>query len=303
MNVIFAETLTHLFESIARLVEDHQPLVDTFYGPGKMITVLTEIQKECDIQSKEIINKFLESRNFNFICEELRKSTKIKKEEGKKVEPKELDILLGEVVLLSARMEIYLTFLRGRVAADLSSLPEEEKEGKDIASLESVLVSENDLNREMQTLMGEYVNMEGYFMREMVQKALSMDSLDDDCQTSSLVDDVFYVLQKSLRRSMSTCNVNIICAVLNNASSLLQSEYKDHFKQQLKVLAPSSSIDFGGMLQGKSASSQAQKKQFLVMLNNIDVSGEYLKKLAEDLQVECVKVTASNDSSKEKIEV
>ena len=31
-NVIFADTLTLLFEGIARTVEDHQPLVDTYYG-------------------------------------------------------------------------------------------------------------------------------------------------------------------------------------------------------------------------------------------------------------------------------
>ncbi len=31
-NIIFADTLTLLFEGIARIVEDHQPLVDTYYG-------------------------------------------------------------------------------------------------------------------------------------------------------------------------------------------------------------------------------------------------------------------------------
>lgn len=31
-HVIFADTLTMLFESIARVVEIHQPLVETYYG-------------------------------------------------------------------------------------------------------------------------------------------------------------------------------------------------------------------------------------------------------------------------------
>ena len=31
-NVIFADTLTLLFEGIARVVEIHQPLVETYYG-------------------------------------------------------------------------------------------------------------------------------------------------------------------------------------------------------------------------------------------------------------------------------
>lgn len=31
-NVIYADTVTLLFESVARTVEIHQPLVETYYG-------------------------------------------------------------------------------------------------------------------------------------------------------------------------------------------------------------------------------------------------------------------------------
>lgn len=31
-NVVFANTLTLLFENIARMVEEHQPFVETYYG-------------------------------------------------------------------------------------------------------------------------------------------------------------------------------------------------------------------------------------------------------------------------------
>ena len=41
-NVIFADTLTLLFEGIAKTVEEHQPLVDTFYGPG-MLNILDKL--------------------------------------------------------------------------------------------------------------------------------------------------------------------------------------------------------------------------------------------------------------------
>ena len=39
-SVIFADTLTLLFEGIARVVEIHQPLIETYYGPGRLITGL-----------------------------------------------------------------------------------------------------------------------------------------------------------------------------------------------------------------------------------------------------------------------
>ena len=37
-NVIFADTITLLFEGIARQVEIHQPLIETYYGPGRLYT-------------------------------------------------------------------------------------------------------------------------------------------------------------------------------------------------------------------------------------------------------------------------
>ncbi len=38
-NVMYADTLTLLFEGIARVVEIHQPLVETYYGQYKSSNV------------------------------------------------------------------------------------------------------------------------------------------------------------------------------------------------------------------------------------------------------------------------
>lgn len=45
-NVIFADTLTLLFEGIARIVDIHQPLIETYYGPGRITAVMTLLQVE-----------------------------------------------------------------------------------------------------------------------------------------------------------------------------------------------------------------------------------------------------------------
>jgi hypothetical protein len=37
-SVIYADTLTLLFEGIARTIEIHQPLIETYYGPGRLMT-------------------------------------------------------------------------------------------------------------------------------------------------------------------------------------------------------------------------------------------------------------------------
>ena len=57
-HVIFADTLTLLFEGIARTVEIHQPIIETYYGPGRLQKVMSMLQSECDRQTDKILAEF-----------------------------------------------------------------------------------------------------------------------------------------------------------------------------------------------------------------------------------------------------
>lgn len=50
---------------IARIVETHQPIVETYYGPGRLHTLLAHLQKECDKQAQKIVDKFIQQRDYN----------------------------------------------------------------------------------------------------------------------------------------------------------------------------------------------------------------------------------------------
>lgn len=58
----FADTLTRLFENIAVIIDQHQPLVEAHYGKGKMLRVIQKLQEESDSQSVSIIDRFLKAR-------------------------------------------------------------------------------------------------------------------------------------------------------------------------------------------------------------------------------------------------
>lgn len=51
----------------------------------------------------------------------------------------------------------------------------------------------------MQELIGSYIMMEEYFMKEMVNKAVQMDNVDEGQMTSSMVDDAFFIVKKCVR--------------------------------------------------------------------------------------------------------
>ena len=58
----YITALTALFESIALIVDQHQPIVDKYYGTGKMYNVVTRLIQECDRVVKSTLDSFEEER-------------------------------------------------------------------------------------------------------------------------------------------------------------------------------------------------------------------------------------------------
>lgn len=58
----FSALLTPLFEQIAHIVAQHQPVVEKYYGKGKMMRVVERLQEECDRQGHSILEQWEEDR-------------------------------------------------------------------------------------------------------------------------------------------------------------------------------------------------------------------------------------------------
>jgi hypothetical protein len=58
----YITALTALFESVALIVDQHQPIVDKYYGNGKMYNVITRLIQECDRVVKSTLDSFEEER-------------------------------------------------------------------------------------------------------------------------------------------------------------------------------------------------------------------------------------------------
>lgn len=88
-----------------------------FKGFGKLNKVVTLLQQECDKQSKLILTEFTKQRLLErrvSMVNEIERSASQTTASGI-IDPKEIDILLGEVTIMHARYHLYLRFLRRRV--------------------------------------------------------------------------------------------------------------------------------------------------------------------------------------------
>jgi len=143
--IIYADTMTLLFEGVARTVEIHQPLIETYYGPGRLLTVAASLQIECDRQAVEVAGEFRRRRALSDKVARVREATAAALapsasslslavaaaaagqspatalsgaagvSQQPRVDIKGLDAVLSELALLQARAEMYYKFVRKRV--------------------------------------------------------------------------------------------------------------------------------------------------------------------------------------------
>ncbi|XP_034738693.1 conserved oligomeric Golgi complex subunit 4 [Etheostoma cragini] len=304
--LVFADTLTLLLEGIARVVETHQPIVETYYGPGHLYTLITHLQQECDRQAQKIVDKFIQQRGFHNKFQ-VAQSSMMKSVPGEGIEPRELDPVLTEVTLMNARAELYLRFLRRRMLADFEvgdaqSVTQEHQQNTE------KLLKHCLLSRMMQELIGYYVPMEEYYMRESVNKAVAMDTYEKGQLTSSMVDDCFYIVKKCISRALSSSSIDCLCAMINHANSVLESDFREVLYNKLRQGFPATTLQDiqrgvssavslmqSSLQQGKFntmgiESAEHAKAAFLVTLNNVEVCSEYITTLKRNLENDCSKL-------------
>lgn len=54
----YVTALTALFESVCGIVDQHQPIVEKYYGEGKMLTVVSRLITECDNSVSQLITSW-----------------------------------------------------------------------------------------------------------------------------------------------------------------------------------------------------------------------------------------------------
>uniref|UniRef100_A0A914DWB9 Conserved oligomeric Golgi complex subunit 4 n=2 Tax=Acrobeloides nanus TaxID=290746 RepID=A0A914DWB9_9BILA len=313
-NLLYSDSLFNIFEGIARIIELHQPLIDNYYGPDKLLDLIGILQAECDRQAIRVINAFIQKRQFEhrakLVDNYLRKSSSIEK-----IDPRELDSLLTEVTMMHTRAELYWRFLKRRLGeAPARPLSESDsKDGFEVGkSAEEVfedefteeerrqlneklkkqkaernnkldlLLNRSALGTKMQELLGKYVLTEQYYMTESVKKAIEMDDVEEGATTSSLLDDVFFIVRKSIERSISSSNVDCVCAMLNNGITLLETDFIKYLQGSIKAGYPSVSwtaeayqtaqTAYNVLQHGKTvaeAGPETQRRTYLIALNNL----------------------------------
>lgn len=281
--VVFAR----LFEGVAACVHEVGENVNMF-DDGGMKSLVAALQEECDRGAERVWERYKERKGIGEVVVAVGS-------EG--VDARELDGLLDELTLLSQRMEAYFAFLKGWEGVE--------------AVLEVCGL------RQVRGEVGEvYRTLEGYFMKANAKLAIKIDeSNGEEAETSTAVDDFFFVMQKCFQRAFAFGDIDaeVLKVVLQQIAMVLMNDLLVYMKRRLieteaaleKVFGkggatsalPSAAmtvsyltelakvnISIPGGTENDEQNADVVRYDFFVALNNAAVSAEYATRLRSNVE-------------------
>lgn len=287
----FVVPLGALFKDIALALQENEDILRTLCGEDGIVYAIREFQEECDSRGTLILKRYIDFRKTGRLSKEISTHTNknlIAVGAPEAPDAREIGIYLEEMASLSQVSEDYGQFM-------ITKMREAEAAGAQLSPRATSLLRTGTYNRTVQELMMHYIVLEEYFMAENVRKAIKIDEFVADALTTSMIDDVFYVLQQCSRRAISTLNVQSVLATINSAINLLNNEFKEALHKKLREPNLAGKLFVAGVGVLKVGIEAATS------LNNVDISAEYVMKLRHDLEEHCTETfTAPADRDKAK---
>lgn len=293
----YAEALTQVFVAIADIVQQHQQSVEQEFGLENFLVVLRGLLEEADVQGLKVIETFAKDNAKVF-------------EQQASCEVREAGAALEETAALTQRTQQFFAYIHGVAAsvveliadreAFVSGLPPDHGEDDGLPKLTKLM-------HRVQELVASYVCVEQTFLLQSVEKAVretdSLDPYDPEMLTTTVVDDVFFILQQSMLRSIRSCDINAVLAVVNHVSAAVSGEmrtallgnlaesrrlYNNWISHPKNILPPAAGehplASLFTDMEGKLRSPLTAAASWPHSLNNLQQALEYLDKLKHTTQ-------------------
>lgn len=277
-QVNFVACLTLLFKDIVMAIEENDQILRGLCGEDGIVYAICELQEECDSRGSLILDKYMEYRKLAKLTSEINSYKSNLLSVGVEgPDPREVELYLKDILSLTQLGEDYTEYMVSKIRGLTSVVPE-------LVPKATVAFKSGKFSKSVQEITSYYVILEGYFMVENVRKAIQIDEHVPDSLTTSMVEDVFYVLQSCCQRSISTSNVNSVVVILSSAVSLLGNEYNEALQEKMREPNLGAKLFLGGVGVQKTGTEIA------TALNNVDVSSEYAMKLRQQIEEQCAEV-------------
>lgn len=219
---------------------------------------------------------------------------RISEDEG--VDMKEVDGLLNEVAMMLSRWSLFSRFLAGKCRVSppsgillqaISKISQDPSVDPAQPLIMPELLLKSSLSRKVSaTLVDPFNILTTFFVRRSVEKAFQLDESTTGLSLNpskpldgnppfivTPVDDVMYIVNTVLQRSLSTSQRDVIASVLPTISRVLGSDFVGMIQRKMRDESyPKSAIQGGFPPEDKIIS-------FIVLINSLDVANEYISRI------------------------
>ncbi|KAI1788436.1 COG4-domain-containing protein [Ganoderma leucocontextum] len=307
----YITALTALFESIALIVDQHQPVVEKYYGLGKMGLVLDRLLQEADRVVKDLLEGWKEERSIQRKLSDItrpmssgiqRQPSSANVEEDDTSDPREIDKVLTEAAGMSGRWGLFRKFMHDRTKeeSDLgvdhtidtgilahSQLPNDpsgQARGQHSDLPECVEILEKSRASQVfeDMLATCYIPMEVWYARSVIDKAhqLSTHDLSQHPISTTTPDDAFYILKLVFSRMLTTASVRTV----ERTSDLLRDVMDKNYARVIKLKLDN--VYKGGAAGPGARGDKVERENrlaFIILLNDLEISSSHMERLVKDL--------------------
>ncbi|PPQ65096.1 hypothetical protein CVT24_003057 [Panaeolus cyanescens] len=283
--------LTSLFESIAMIVDQHQPVVEKYYGSGKMLSVLVRLLEECDKVTKSLKSSWEEDRGMQRKLVDIANNPpvftirrqQLQPQDDTGLDPRDIDKVLSELAGIIGRWYLFKKYLTDNFKSDEEEGEEETQSAKDQHDALEGLINRTASNRLFEDLISVYyVPLETWYTRTIIEKAHRMASSDMTqspiCSTTP--DDVFYILKSVLTRVLTTGSFLNVEQTLAQLRDILDRDYVGMIKKKLDEVYKNPNQPSGVR---PERVERENRMTFIMHLNDLSVSSSHLEKLVPDV--------------------
>ncbi|KAK9466158.1 COG4 transport protein-domain-containing protein [Lipomyces arxii] len=322
--LFFGLAMSRLFENIATIVDQHSPIVERYYGRGRMQRVMETVQLEADTQGGIIVDTYFDDRNinrrlsdlksyaFNFLVQSfmptglgisngMRKASPAPSENSG-INVQDVDTLMNECGFIVGRWSLYCKFLAIKWASQEPSLVENENEHEKVPTVAlkiPPILPGSKLYQKMNSRVAPaFEAMATFFFRRSVEKAFQLDEppslirlplepLPGSPLITSAIDDVMYVLNAVLERTVSTGHCHLIRNVLGSIRRVLESDLVGMIQRKMR---DETYPRLPGPVSGNGHQPpppQDKVNGFLLLLNNLDVATQYIERIITTVVASC----------------
>ncbi|KAG8653422.1 hypothetical protein MANES_05G016350v8 [Manihot esculenta] len=196
-QINFVGRVTNLFKDIVLAIEENDENLSLCVEDA-IVYAIRELQDECDSRGSLILKKYMEFRKLAKLSSKINAQNKdllaVGTPEGP--DPREVELYLEEILSLMQSGEDYTEFMTLKI--------------KRLSSVDPELVPR--ATRSLRN--GSFSKV----VQDVTGKAIMIDEHVPDSLTTSMVDDVFCVLQSCFRRAISRSNISSVIAILSGAT-------------------------------------------------------------------------------------